>query len=75
MKLSEMEEGRNRGGAYYRRFGGYFGQLPPAPLLMVPGLKDVEHGPGGEGGEVPDGLHPGYGFPSLLECVCPVPQA
>ena len=60
MKLSETEGGRNSGGAYYRRFGGYVGQLPPTPLLMVPGLKDVDHGTVREVGEVPDGLHPGY---------------
>ena len=39
------------------------------------GREDVEHGPGGEGGEVPDGLHPGDGSPSLLECIRPEPQA
>ena len=42
---------------------------------MVLVQEDVEHGMGGEGGEFPDGIHPGYGLPSLFECVCPGPQA
>ena len=45
------------------------------PALMVPGRKDVDHDTGGEGGEVPDGLHPEEGSPSLLECVRTGPQA
>ena len=55
--------------------GGYVGALPPAPDLMVPGREDVEHDPGGEGGEVPNGLHYGDGSPYLLECVRLGPQA
>ena len=27
-----------------------------------------------EGGEVPDGLYPGDGSPSLWECLCPIPS-
>ena len=42
---------------------------------MVPVREDMEHDPGGEGGEVPDGLHHGDGSPSLLKCVCTGPQA
>ena len=33
--------------------------------LMVTGQEDVEHGPGGEGGAVPDGLHPRKKIASL----------
>ena len=75
VKLSEMEEGRNRGGAYYRRFGGYFGQLPPAPLLMVSIREDMEYDLVDEEGDVLDGLHHGDVSPSLWECVYPGPQA
>ena len=42
---------------------------------MVPGREDMEHDPGGEGGEVPDGLHHGNVSPSLLKCVRTGPQA
>ena len=70
-----MEGGGNCGDARYRGIGGYVGSLPPAPELMVLGQKDVEHDPGGEVGEVPYGLHPGDGSLSILECVCPGPQA
>ena len=42
---------------------------------MVMGREIMDHDPGGEGGEVPDRLHPGYGFMSCLECVRPGPQA
>ena len=35
---------------------------------MVTGKKDVEHGPGGVGGEVPDGLYPRDIPSSILEC-------
>ena len=41
-----------------------------APTQMGQGTKDVEHGKGGGGSSVPDGLHPGYMPPSLLERVC-----
>ena len=75
VKLFYPEGGANLGGANCRRVGGYVVPLPPAPVLMVLGREDVEHGTGGEGGEVPDGLHPGYGLPSLLECVCMGTQA
>ena len=37
--------------------------------------EDTENDPGGEGGEVPDRLHPGDGSSSLLECVHLEPQA
>ena len=80
VKLLDPERGRgggegDRGGANYRRVGEYFVPLPPAQAPMVPGQEDVEHGTGGEVGEVQDVLHPGDGSPSLLECFCPVPQA
>ena len=52
----------------------YVGALPPAPELMVTERDNVDHDPGGEGGEVPDRLHPGGGLQSLLECVCLRPQ-
>ena len=65
----------NRGGAKYRRIEGYVGLLPPALAPMVPEREDVEHGMGREQGKVPDGLHPGYKFPSILEFFRPGPQA
>ena len=70
-----MEGGGNCGSVNYRRVGGYVGPLPPTPALIVPVRENVEHGPGGEGGEVPHGLHPGDVSLSLLECVCPGTQA
>ena len=36
----------------------HVGALPPVMEPMVPRRESVEHGPGGEGGAVPDGLHP-----------------
>ena len=45
------------------------------PELMIPGRKDMDHGPGREGGEVPDELHPGGGLTSLLERVLLVPES
>ena len=42
---------------------------------MVMEQEDVEYYPGGEGGEVPDGLHPRDGSLYHLVCVRPVPQA
>ena len=33
--------------------------LPPLTAPMIPGRKDVDHGPVGEGGVVPDRIHPG----------------
>ena len=63
-------EGRRYGGGTGKEGNrGYVGAIPPSPALMVPGLEDMEHDPAGEGGEVPDGLHPGYGLPYLFECV------
>ena len=41
----------------------------------MPGREDVEHDPGGEGGEFSNGLHSGDGSLSLLECVRLVPHA
>ena len=38
---------------------------------MGQGTEDVEHGKGGEGSPVPDGLHPRDRPPSLLERVRP----
>ena len=35
---------------------------------MVPGREGVEHGPGGKGGEFPDGLHPRDRLSSLSGC-------
>ena len=46
--------GGGSGSAEYSRDRGHVGTLPPAPDPMVPGREDVEHGLGGEGGEVPD---------------------
>ena len=45
--------------------------FPPAPALMVPGREDMEYDPGGEGDELPDGLHSGDGLLSLWECIRP----
>ena len=42
---------------------------------MVPGWEDVEHGPGREGGAVPDILHPRDKLLSLYECGHLVPTA
>ena len=42
---------------------------------MVLGREDMEHDPGGEGGEVPDGLNSGDGSPSLWVFLRPGPQA
>ena len=50
---------------------GYVGPLSPVPALRVPVREDVEHGMVRKGGEVPDGIHPGHGLPSILECVRP----
>ena len=75
VKPSDPEGGVNHGSANFRRVREYVGPLPPTMLLMVPGREDVEHGPGGEGDEVPDGLYPGDESLSLLECVHPGPQA
>ena len=47
--------------------------LPPAVSPMVTGREYVEHGLVGEGGEVPDGLHPWEILLSLLECDRPGP--
>ena len=69
------EGGGNSGSTDYGRDGGHVRKLTPAPANMVPGREDVEHSTGGEGGEVPDELHPRDGSSSLLECVCPGPQA
>ena len=55
--------------------GRYAGTIPPAPARMVPGREDVEHDPGGEEGEVPNGLHSLDGSSSLLECIRPGPRA
>ena len=70
-----FEEGGNSGRADYDRSGGHVVPLPPVPAPMVPGQEDMEHGPGREGGEVLDRLHPRDGSLSLLECVRPGPQA
>ena len=69
------EEKGNFGGTCDGWPGGYVGTLPPTPVIMVEGREDVEHDLGGEGGEVPNGLHSGDILPSLLECVRPGPQA
>ena len=72
--------GRPEGRRYCRGNGdggnqGYVGALLPAPDLMVPGQEDMEYDPEGEGGEVPDGFHPGDRSPSIWECVHLRPQA
>ena len=46
----------------------HVGPLPPATAPMVPGWEEVENGPGGEGGEVTDGLHPMDRLSSISEC-------
>ena len=38
---------------------GHVGPLPPATETMVPGREDMDHGPVGEEGAVPDGLNSG----------------
>ena len=43
------------------------------PLVL--GQEDVDHGPSGEGGAVPDILYPGDRPPSLQEHVRPLPKA
>ena len=48
-------------------FRRHAGPLPPAKASMVPGREDVEHGLVGEGGAVPDGIHPGDVSSSLQE--------
>ena len=53
-----MEVGLDSGSAENVRAQVHVGPLPPATALMVPGREDMEHGPGREGREVPDGLHP-----------------
>ena len=63
------------GGADSGRVRGHVGPLPPTTAPMVPGREDVEHGTAGEGGEVPDGLHPGVRLSSLQELARPVPTA
>ena len=70
-----MEGGVNSGRCDYGRAVGHVGTLPPALAPMVPGREDVEHGPGGEVGKVMDGIHSRDGSSSLLEYVCPRPQA
>ena len=72
--------GRSEGGGYSGSAEnggaqGYAGPLPPTTATMVPGWEDVEHGPGGERGEVPDGLHPRDILSSISECDCPGPTA
>ena len=72
--------GRPEGRGYHGDYGnkvtlGYAGALPPAPALMVLGREDVEYDPGGEGVEVPDRIHSGYGSPSLWECLLLGPHA
>ena len=57
----------NRGGAGRRGNRRHGSALPPAPAQMGQGTEDVEHGQGGEGSLVPDGLHPRDRSPSLLE--------
>ena len=53
----------------------YVDALPPALAIMVPGQEEMEYDPGGEGGEVPDRLHPGDISMYLRECVRPGPHA
>ena len=69
------EEGVNIGSADYSRPGGHVGTLTPAPAPMVTRQEDVDHGPGGEEVEVPDGLHHRDRSSSLLGCVHPGPLA
>ena len=47
-----MEGIVNSVSAYYSSLGGHFGTLPPTPASMVMGQEDVDHGLGGEVGEV-----------------------
>ena len=67
--ISEME--RDSGGG----IGGNFSPLHPVTTLLLPEKEDVEHGQSGEGGVVPDGLHPGDVLLSLQEHDCPGPTA
>ena len=63
-----MEGGLDRNRTDNRGAQGHAGPLPPATSSMVTGKKDVEHGPGGVGGEVPDGLYPRDIPSSISEC-------
>ena len=65
-----LEGGVNCGSANYGRARGHVSPLPTATAPMVLGRENIEHGLSGEGGEVPDGLHPRDGLSSLLKCVC-----
>ena len=53
------EGGGDRNGTDRCEIRRHVEPLPPAMAPMVTGREGVEHGPGGEGGAVPDGLHPG----------------
>ena len=46
---------------------GYMSPHPPVKMPMVLGRENVEHGPGGEGGDFLDGLHPRERLLSLSE--------
>ena len=55
--------------------GGHGETVPAAGEQVVSGSEDLGDAPKGKGGAVPDGLHPGYGPPSLQELSSPGPSA
>ena len=54
---------------------GHVITLSSAPTPLEPIRENVEHSTSGEGGAVPDGIHPGDGLPYIKERVSPGPQA
>ena len=60
-----LERGGDSDGTDSDRIGGHVVPFPPATEPMLTVWDDVEHGKVGEGGEVPDKLHPGDRFLSL----------
>ena len=70
-----MERGGDSGSVDVGGIGGHIGPFPPVTAPLVLGWEEVEHGQVGEGGTVPDGLHPGDRSLSLQERGCPGPTA
>ena len=64
---------RDRGGGDIGGPGGHDGTFSSAEAKMGTGSMDVEHGPGGKGRPVMDGLYPRDRTKSLYECVRPGP--
>ena len=52
---------------------GHVGALTPAMAPLLPVWEYVEYNMIGEGGAVPDRLHPGDGFPFLWKSLRPGP--